>query len=44
MTDLARDLRHALRRLALTPGFTLLALVTLAAKQFIEGRNEHRAS
>jgi len=30
MTDLAQDLRKALRRLALTPGFTLLALVTLA--------------
>jgi len=30
MNDVAQDLRHALRRLALTPGFTLLALVTLA--------------
>ena len=30
MNDVAQDLRYALRRLALTPGFTLLALVTLA--------------
>ena len=30
MTDLVQDLRHAFRRLAHTPGFTLLALVTLA--------------
>src|SRR4029453_19598000 len=30
MNDAAQDLRYALRRLALTPGFTLLALVTLA--------------
>jgi len=30
MTDLVQDLRYAFRRLAATPGFTLLALVTLA--------------
>ena len=30
MNDVAQDLRYALRRLALTPGFTLVALVTLA--------------
>ena len=30
MTDLVQDLRYAFRRLAGTPGFTLLALVTLA--------------
>src|SRR3982751_1635149 len=28
--DLIRDLKYALRRLALTPGFTLATLVTLA--------------
>jgi predicted permease len=30
MTDLVQDLRHALRRLRRTPGFTLLALATLS--------------
>src|SRR5262245_1925695 len=30
MSDIVQDLRYALRRLAATPGFTLLALVTLA--------------
>ena len=30
MNDVAQDLHYALRRLALTPGFTMLALVTLA--------------
>jgi predicted permease len=30
MSDLVQELRHAARRLAATPGFTLLALVTLA--------------
>ena len=30
MHDLGHDLKYALRRLALTPGFTLATLVTLA--------------